>query len=540
MLRLLLIVIFFFSFGGLTTAQDSCAAQVNITFSRAAGVCREIGRNQACYGSGLINATFQSPAIDPFSQDGDLLALEDLHTISLDSQAGNAWATMFFRMQANLSTNSQRNVLGILFGTVTLTNLSDSVPTINVNPRGTVNIRTSPYSGADIIARVAVNGMITANGRLSDNTWLRVRVPNQDELGWVRTDTITPEQDFNLLEVATVTDSVKQPLEQLNLITSADRVCEDAPESALILQSPSLEEATYIIINNVQIEFAGTVLIQAATNQDLSIQVLEGNSKIEWLTSSAYLTAGAQASLPEIDTMLLEIEPYNMASLQMMPILYLDRRIILPAPLSAAEITNLQLPVSLNPEPQQIEDEPTCQYSVIVNHNIRNGPGEAFSITGEAEAGTAIFPRGKYTNDNGGQWLQVGTYAWINARAVQPGNTCDPLPEISGDFISSVATNKVNLETCRPTTGPIQVGQRITLEFVPHAWDTYAAAREATRYTYGRILVDESILYPRVSEPIKISDDEYIRRFSAEWIAQTGTFPSVPEWVKQLRSASLV
>jgi hypothetical protein len=160
----------------------------------------------------------------------------------------------------------------------------------------------------------------------------------------------------------------------------------------------------------------------------------------------------------------------------------------------------------------------------MMNQNIRNGPGINFAITGSAEVGTVVFPRGRITTTNFEEWLQVGTYAWINARAVQVGDTCNPLPEISGDFISSVTTNKINLETCRPSNGPIQVGQRITLEFVPHAWDTYATALEATRYTYGRILVDDHLLYPQVSEPIRISETEYIRRFSAEWIAQIGTF----------------
>ena len=160
---------------------------------------------------------------------------------------------------------------------------------------------------------------------------------------------------------------------------------------------------------------------------------------------------------------------------------------------------------------------------MTTNQNIRNGPGTEYDITQTIAPNTRIYPQAKTNDIHGTTWLQVGKRAWIQARAVQSKGECIVLPELSEEFITTAMRNTLSLESCESTNGPIEVGQWVTIEFVPDAWENYATAVDATRYNRGQILVNNTLLYPWVSEPIKISENEYIRRFFAEWNPTLGT-----------------
>lgn len=524
------ILIVLFLWVQVISAQDSCNADLQIAISRAYGACTTLERNQACYGGGIVTSQFQSTAGDnAFLKAGDKIALHDLRQIALESRASDNWSSAFLRLQANLSTSSQRSAIGILFGSASLTNHVEALPRLSLSPRGTLNIRSLPQGNADIIGKVNVNGEIIANGRNEDNSWLRVYVPNSDQLGWISTELAIAEADIHQLRLVTAADRVKQPFEQLTLQSSPDILCDGAPPSGLLLQSPSLEESMSIQINGAIFNLAGTAFLQAVADDVMTIHMLEGTATISAFEDIKRLKAGARLQIPvdseaQIRAQALDITPYDLVDFQFTPYLYLDRRIQPPQALTSDALAELNTALTPIPESSTIVSEKGCQYIVTISQNIRNGPSLEYDVTQSINPNTIIYPRAQTQDINGVSWLQVGRRAWIQSLRVESRGDCVPLPVLSIDNVIASTRNTLSLEACESTNGPIEVGQRVTIEFIPRAFENFFTAQEATRYSKGQIFVGDRRFYPYVSDPIKISEHEFIRRFYAEWKAELGTY----------------
>ena len=529
--QLIIIVGMLFLVSSIALAQDSCAITTQLEFSRAYATCNSLERNQACYGAGSVPLGYQpQSAVDggSFAQAGDRLSLNHIFRIEVDSPDNDMWSIAFIRWQANLSTSSQRSVLGILFGIASLTNHIEPLPQMIAKPLGTVNIRALPQQNSDIIVKVGVNGELIVNGRNEDNTWLRVFVPNSDELGWISRDIVTVNDDINSLVLADVDDVIQHPFEDLTLNSSDIVPCEGTPMSGLLMQTPSLTDTVTITLNGATLDITGTAYIQAIRDDYLTIHMIEGTATVSAFDESVRLAGGTRLQIPidsegQISALSLELEPYDIKALQYIPYLYLDRRIQLIEALSAEAIAELGILIAPIAEPTIAPSENSCQYRVTSNQNIRSGPSLDYNITQAITSQSRVYPRSQTLDINGTVWLQIGQQSWIQARVVESDGECTILPSIADEYIATAKRNTYTLEDCRASNGMIEVGQRVTLEFTPMAWENFASAQEATRYNRGEILVEDRNLYPWVSEPIKISEHEYIRRFSAEWIAELGT-----------------
>lgn len=503
-------------------AQEDCAAQIQLAFSRAFGACADLDRNAVCYGSGDLIAAYQTQVDDAtLDQIGDVAPLTSIDTLTLASPSVDAWSMAFLRVQANLESSSQRSVLGIVYGDATLTNLIDSVPQVRAAPLGTLTIRETPDTQAEIIARVNINGEVFVNGVDEDGEWLRVQVPNTDRLGWISAEIVDIEDDTVVLNTVTVDSRVPRPFEAFRLTTSSGQLCADAPASGLLLQSPNLEDTVQLNINGVDLTFTGTVLLAAVPDAPLTVATIEGTAIVVVGEDTLRLAAGAQAQIHADDDS--AVVPYNLAAVALSPLLYVERRVQPPAPLTVDAITDLQA------EPMHIEVPPepvtmTCTYQVISDQNLRTGPSLESGVARGIEAGELVFPRGQSIAGDGLTWYQVGEQAWIRSSVLSVDGDCDPIPMLDVEFVTTTGVNTLSLEECDPLNGPLRVGQRVTLTFIPPPWENYPAALEATRTSRGRFLVGDAYLWPRVSSPVRISDNEFIRQFSAEWTAEAGTF----------------
>lgn len=527
------IIIFFFLYlwTSVIIAQESCAPAIQIEFSRAYATCNTLERNQACYGAGSVPVVYlPQPILDEttFTQAGDRISLNQIYSLAVDSLDNDTWSIAFMRWQANLSTSSQRSVTGILFGRASLTNHIESIPRMIANPLGTVNIRHLPQQNSEIIDKIGVNGELIVNGRNEDGTWLRVFVPNRDDLGWISRDIVTLNDDINTLMFVDVADLIQQPFEVLTLSTSDIEPCDGAPRSGFLMQTPSLTDTVSLTLNGAMLNITGTAYIQAIPDEYLTIHMIEGTATLSVFDDPIRLAGGTRIQIPvnadaQVSASPFELEPYNNDDLQFIPYLYLDRRIQLIEPLSADAIAELSVPLSPTPEPTVLPNENWCQYHVTSNQNIRNGPSIDYDITQTIAPQTRVYPRSQTTDINGTVWLQIGQLSWIQARVIESEGDCTPLPSIDDELIVTAKRNTYTLEDCRASNGPIEVGQRVTFEFTPNSWENFASAQEATRYRRGQILVGDLYLYPWVTDPIKISEKEFIRRFSAEWTAELGT-----------------
>lgn len=512
-------------------AQQSCSAQISLTFVRAVGACGTLERNQLCYGGGMLQLSPHPSSPTSALQVGDSARLDALAAFSVQSDSPQAWSVALLRPQASLSTRSQRSLLGVLYGTATLTNEIAPTPQVRLIPRGNVNIRSQPAANAEIIARVNVNNVLMADGLSTDGAWLRVQVPNDDALGWVSREIVSLEDASVQLNTVTEATRPLQPFEHLSLAAATAPLCEGAAPSGLLLQTPNIDEAVALRVNGAALVFTGTLLINQ-TEAALRLSSLEGESAVVLSPAEYIIPAGAQLNIPldasgrlQDDGSALEVLPYDAQQVALSPLNVLSRRVQLGAPLSPADITALAearaLPASV---PQTPTPSDACLWRVALRYqNLRVGAGTQYAVLQAIDIGTRVYPRGQVQR-NGEAWVQVGQEAWIQARALTFDGNCDAIPQIESTFVSAPITNRLSLEQCVPESNPITDGQMVEITFIPPAWENYFTALEATRYGRGFIRIGDTWRYPNVSDPVRISENEFVRRFTFNWRAEVGTY----------------
>ncbi|MBL8155511.1 MAG: hypothetical protein JNM70_15115 [Anaerolineae bacterium] len=105
----------------------SCDGLVAAALERADSFCTSLGRNQACYGSSLVNAQLAEGSNEEFGSVGDvadLSAIRSLTTAALDVEQ-QVWGIAFLKVQANLpDTLPGQNVTFLLYGGATLENVT--------------------------------------------------------------------------------------------------------------------------------------------------------------------------------------------------------------------------------------------------------------------------------------------------------------------------------------------------------------------------------------------------------------------------------
>lgn len=105
-------------------AQGDCSDAAKQALQRAAQVCGNTGRNQACLGNAVAAAAPKPGASVLFQLPGDTVNLADLASLKLSSYgADGTWGIALLRVQANLpDTAPGQNVTMILFGDTQITN----------------------------------------------------------------------------------------------------------------------------------------------------------------------------------------------------------------------------------------------------------------------------------------------------------------------------------------------------------------------------------------------------------------------------------
>lgn len=529
-MKLTIWILFLLSVMGMVSAQDSCAADIAMTFSRMVGACSDVERNQVCYGSGQIQTDNQMQASDALVKIGDIMNLDIIRQLSIESPDAENWSTAILKLQGNLSTNGQRYATAILFGSVTLTNHIDSILHISTTPRANINIRALPDDNAGIIEQVNVNAELIANGRDEDSRWLRIRLPNQDALGWVTSELLIPESDIDQLPIVTLDDIIEQPFEHFTLLSDGQLDCEGAPTSGLLLQSPGKDETYEVQINGITLQSTGTAYITVLSNDLMTVYAIEGEVNI--LNNGQFFPMGGGTRIQfvvdsdgQVTDIASDVSGYDPIILQTLPYRYLERRIQIAPSLSDDEIASLRDRIIPTSEPAESAEADTCVYTVTSNANIRNGATLDYAIIQTLSPNTRVYPRLQTTDANGNIWLQVGQELWIQDHNVEASEDCTPLPALPWEALTTSTLNTVSLEACDSSNGPIEAGQLVTFEFVPPAWENFFTAREATDTNRGRILVGDAVtLYPTVTEPFKISENEFVRRFSGQWVAELGTY----------------
>jgi hypothetical protein len=193
------------------------------------------------------------------------------------------------------------------------------------------------------------------------------------------------------------------------------------------------------------------------------------------------------------------------------------------------------------PTPTPIMPIPTavdaCHRSLARDTTVWAGPGEDFEVLAELEAGTVITPVLATMDPLGEMWWQLENSGWVVLSSVSERGNCSG-QEVPGVVrVPPPPTNTYSLERCESFNGPVRVGQRVTFEFIPPAWDNYGAALEAVRTDPGRVIINFDHYRANASDPFPLGtnvdplEDRYLRRFTLVWVAQPGTYRVTGDWL---------
>lgn len=505
---------------------QSCTTDVLQALSRAGAACSDVLRNQVCYGNGLVEATFpMGEATLPLV--GDRAEIDFMTRLQVGGDAATEFSVATIKLQANLlDTQPGRNLTVLASGNAVLENQVALRPISRITSTGTLNIRTLPDGiDGDIIKQVPLRTSLTANGITENGAWLRVEVPDESTVGWVlREIIVAAETDLSILNIVDVDTPYLRPYQVMTVQTGSDDTpCTGAPQSGILLQSPSVEDTVTITINNAVVKMAGTVFLQAPDGDPMLLNQIDGFSEITYAGTIGYMVGGARIA---IDTGLGDAEPYDSTDLIGLPTNNLTYRVRVPAPVddtvlaSAIDryfnppVTPTRIPASDRPPP--------CITVTTTRATLYAGPGTYYEVIRELTANTRIVPVQEQRDSDGNVWWQLNNGHYIQASRAERTGDCDSVPLT--EIVGAPQANELSLERCESFNGPIRAGQTVTIEFNVKVGETYDEARNSIYYDPGTITVNQDRLRVYHSNPREVSEDVWYRSFYASWTAEAGTF----------------
>ena len=528
------------------SAAPLCPARALLAIARAGSTCAMLKTGQACYGSGTVvsMAAAGSTSIG-LKQPGDTAALRDLSSLRVVPIYAAEDAPISIASLA-IETSPRVNdvVTVLLLQDAELRSEVTSLVEIVVRATGALHVRTEPSSESAALADFAVNNSLTANGRTHQGDWLRVTVPATGEIGWISAALVSASGNILTLPEAVSGEVVAQPFQIVAFSASNQRACDGKLPSGALLQTPSTDfkDAVSLTINGSVLRLAGTAFLgQSGDGMDLI--VLDGLAQILIDDLPQFVPAGAQVHISRTVSL---PAPYDLALIAALPTNNLPRRfqVVLP---QTQEVIDAAIAAIIVPTPTPILPTATpidvCRRTVGRDTTVSSGPGVEYEALTTLAAGTAIRPVQKTTNAAGEIWWQLPDSGWVARSAVVERGNCAEIA--AAGRLPAPPTNTYSLERCQSSNGPVRVGQQVTFEFVPPAWDNLGEATSALQTDPGHFTLNADRYGARASQPIRLgtsnppNEDRYLRRFTLGWRAQAGTFRVTGTWLHYEPSCNL-
>lgn len=308
-------------------AQGDCPAIIATALEAVNSACNQTARNQLCYGHITAHITPREGISDlQFEQSGDVAGIADIESLQLSSFSGTdgEWGVVLAKVQANLpDTLPGQNVTFLLFGDVSITDVSNQKVELPVTATSGVNVRQLPTTNASVMASLQNGQEVIATGRLPDNSWIRVRV-DDTSAGWVSAHFL--EGDLYRLPPSTPGGPAFGPMQAFYFTTGfGDASCEEAPESGILVQTPEGAGLIELRANNVDIQLGSTVYLQAVPGDAMYVNVIEGHATLTAYGETQVVPAGTIGTVPLDSNGLASGPPeypetYNHTALQTLPV----------------------------------------------------------------------------------------------------------------------------------------------------------------------------------------------------------------------------
>lgn len=327
-LKFIIMTVVLLAFATSVLAQQDCPAIVKDALAAVDSACAATARNQACYGNVRLEVTQREGVSDfHFAQAGDITNVASIAHLQLSSLSttDESWGIALMKLQASLpNTLPGQNLTFLLFGDVELENQIASAPEVSITAARNANVRSQPISGNNVIASLKSGQEIIANGRLADNTWVRIKLEgDKTDVGWVSASLI--KGDLDGLTVIDPKTPQLRPMQSFYFKTGlTDRPCDQAPDSGILVQSPQGAGHITFTANGVDITLGSTVYMQA-DDKYLTISVVEGAATLVAAGQTQIVPAGSVAQVPLGTDGLASGPPeapqsYDAAALQTLPL----------------------------------------------------------------------------------------------------------------------------------------------------------------------------------------------------------------------------
>jgi len=183
---------------------------------------------------------------------------------------------------------------------------------------------------------------------LTDLEGLRLSTMDTDAGEWgislMRVDATLPEQEavaavdvvlFGNVEIANAAEegSDLAPMQAFVFQSSTDdRLCDEAPDSGILIQTPEGVGEITFLVNEVTIELGSTAYLQAEPDADMTLSVVDGGASVSAQGVTVETLAGNQTVIPLdsdglVDGPPSEPEPYDGAALLSLPVVLLSEEI---------------------------------------------------------------------------------------------------------------------------------------------------------------------------------------------------------------------
>lgn len=470
--KLLFILVVLLS-AGIVLAQDddsgNCPTLVQEAFTATELICEGVTTNQACFGNGIIEFEPRAGAEElVFAQAGDRAPLTDFQAIRLRSlNTENAiWASILIHLDARTSASGAADVMGLVFGDVSLNNASQAssstFPTLSgrVAALNGIVVRRGPASTETVVWQLVNNEEITLTGRSSDNTWLRIQIPSAfGGPGWVAAQFIDYEGALDTLRIVTAADPAPDlappeygPMQSFSFQSGlTDESCEDTPDSGILLQSPNgLADNVRLLVNGAELQFNGTVFLQAQSGGELRVTVLEGLAILTAGSASQTVPSGTQSSVT-LDADLVPLgTPSAPAAFDSARFIFLPIRLLArPFEIAEAAPDSAGATFGQPPAPESLE----CVLTLPAgpeNKILRAGPGVDYAIADYMSPGQRLNGIGRASDTFGYIWYLTDhpNAAWIRFDVVESTSSCAELPIVAAP----------SLESAQPDTTPVPGG----------------------------------------------------------------------------------
>lgn len=258
--------------------EAGCPTMVQRALLELGNTCSGIERNNACYGSGDVQATFtldaQNPDFDLPGDEAQLTFIETLRTAPLIElpEDESDWGIAVLNVIANLpDVLPGQAVTFLLMGDAELENAvtpADArlpVEPISVMTIVDANIRNRPELSGSVIGGVESNTELSVDGTDSTGEWLRL-LWEENSLAWISRTVIVEDSTLDNLPIIASTTSVS-PMQAFYLRTGVGRQnCAEAP-NALVVQGRD-QFTVNLNINGADVQFGDTVVIQAVPEDE--------------------------------------------------------------------------------------------------------------------------------------------------------------------------------------------------------------------------------------------------------------------------------